>query len=157
MEKNKEQKTIETPVAEFKTLRVFVEGRNYKTTYTKKFEERKLWVAPNPEELKSFLPGTIEKILVKQGDEVKQGNVLMIFVAMKMHNVVRAPFDGKVSAVNVKVGDKVPKGTVMIVVSRKTKISKEEISSRPAKGTRRKQLEKRVEKRREKRAKKIKK
>jgi biotin carboxyl carrier protein len=49
-------------------MRIFVEGRDYKTTYTKKFEERKLWVPPNPEELKSFLPGTVEKIHVKPGD-----------------------------------------------------------------------------------------
>ncbi len=117
MEKNKEQK-IPTPAPEFKTIRVFVEGRNYKTTYTKKFEERKSWVPPNPEELKSFLPGTVDKIIVKPGDEVKQGDILMTFIAMKMHNLVRAPFNGKISAINVKAGDKVPKGMVMIVVAK---------------------------------------
>ena len=161
MEKNKtpkrtkkedaEVKTKHTEIkakhTELKTIRVFVEGRDYKTTHTKKFEERKLWAPPNPEELKSFLPGAIEKIHVKQGDEVKRGDVLMTFVAMKMHNLVRAPFDGKVSALHVKVGDKVPKGTVMIAVS-KAKASKEEKPSKPSKPVRRiRRIRKQIEKR----------
>jgi len=99
-------------------IQVFEEGRKYETTYTKKYENRKPWVRPNPEEIKSFIPGTVEKIMVKAGDIVKAGDEMMIYVAMKMHNVIRAPFDGKVESIPVKEGDKLPNRTVMMVIKK---------------------------------------
>jgi biotin carboxyl carrier protein len=35
---------------------------------------------------------------------------------MKMHNIIRAPFDGKITAIPVKVGDKLPRGAVMLTL-----------------------------------------
>ncbi|MDR3235458.1 MAG: biotin/lipoyl-binding protein [Prevotellaceae bacterium] len=103
---------------EYKTLRVFVEGRNYITTFTKKFEERKPWVRPNPEEIKTFIPGLVQKILVTEGQAVKTGDKLILFVAMKMHNIIRAPFDGTVAGIHVNVGDTLPRGAVMLNIKK---------------------------------------
>jgi biotin carboxyl carrier protein len=103
---------------EFKTLRIFIDGRNYKTTFTKKFEERKPWVRPNPEEIKTFIPGLVQKILVTEGQTVKTGDKLILFVAMKMHNVIRAPFDGTVTGIHVNVGDTLPRGAVMMNIKK---------------------------------------
>ena len=89
-------------------------GRQYKTLYTKKFLGRKRWQAPNPNEVRSIIPGSVTEINVKVGAKVKKGEKLMIYEAMKMKNVIAAPFDAIVESIEVKVGDKLPKGVVLV-------------------------------------------
>ena len=88
-------------------------GRQYKTRYTRKFVERKRWEAPNPNEIRSIIPGSVTEICVKEGAKVKKGTCLMIYEAMKMKNIIAAPFEAVVESVEVKVGDKLPKGVVL--------------------------------------------
>jgi len=88
--------------------------RKYKTTLSKKFLNRKPYVAPNPKEIKSYIPGTIIKLKVKEGAKVKAGETILILEAMKMMNKVLMPFDGKVKRICVTEGEKVPKGQLMI-------------------------------------------
>ncbi len=95
-------------------IQVFVEGRKYRTALTKKFLERKPWKAPNPNEVRSHIPGEIASILVKEGDRVEKGETLMIYEAMKMKNIISAPFDARIVAVAVKEGDKLPKGALLM-------------------------------------------
>jgi biotin carboxyl carrier protein len=52
---------------------------------------------------------------VKEGDEVKKGNVLLIVEAMKMENNIVSPKDAVVEKVNVKAGDMVD-GSLELVV-----------------------------------------
>ena len=92
-------------------------GRVYKTRYTRKFVERKKWEAPNPAEVRSIIPGSVTEVLVKPGDKVKKGSRLMIYEAMKMKNVITAPFDAGVERVEVKAGDKLPKGALLVKLS----------------------------------------
>lgn len=94
-------------------IQVHVSGRKYKTLYTRKFLERKKWEAPNPNEVRSIIPGSVTDITVKAGDKVKKGDKLMIYEAMKMKNIISAPFDATVESVEVKVGDKLPKGVIL--------------------------------------------
>ncbi len=91
-------------------------GRVYKTRYTRKFVERKKWEAPNPAEVRSIIPGSVTEVLVKPGDKVKKGSRLMIYEAMKMKNVITAPFDAVVERVEVKAGDKLPKGALLAIL-----------------------------------------
>lgn len=95
-------------------IQVHVSGRQYKTLYTKNFINRKRWQAPNPNEVKSIIPGSVTAIEVKAGDRVKRGGKLMVYEAMKMKNIISAPFDAVVESVNVNVGDKLPKGVVLV-------------------------------------------
>lgn len=60
------------------------------------------------------MPGTILKLKVSQGQEVKKGQVLLILEAMKMENEITAPIDGKVSAIYVEVGKSVSARDVMV-------------------------------------------
>jgi len=53
------------------------------------------------------LPGTIFKINVKVGDEIKAGDVLLIMEAMKMENNIMAEKSGTVKSINIKEGDAV--------------------------------------------------
>ncbi len=91
-------------------------GRKYRTLYTQKFLQRKKWEAPDPNQVKSIIPGVVAEIAVKVGDKVKKGGKLMIYEAMKMKNVIVAPFDAKVVSIEVKEGDKLPKGVVLALL-----------------------------------------
>ncbi|MFB6317364.1 biotin/lipoyl-containing protein [Saccharicrinis sp. FJH54] len=64
--------------------------------------------------LKAPLPGSIFKILVSAGDEVKKGQNLLIMEAMKMENEIQAEKDGVIKTVKVSVGDAVLQGDVLI-------------------------------------------
>ena len=63
------------------------------------------------------MPGTIIDIKVKVGDAVKEGDVLVIFEAMKMENEIMAAADGTVAAVYVNKGDSVESGQVLLAMN----------------------------------------
>ncbi len=91
-----------------------VTARKYKTKLTKKYLERKAWTNPNPYDLQSSIPGTIVKIMVKEGQVVKEGDPILILEAMKMQNRIDMPFTAKIKKINVKEGEKVPKDFLMV-------------------------------------------
>jgi len=62
------------------------------------------------------MPGTIIRYLVKEGDEVKAGDGVVVLEAMKMENVLPAPEDGKIKAMNFKPGDKVNTNDVLAII-----------------------------------------
>ena len=61
--------------------------------------------------------GTVWKLLVKEGDQVKEGQMLFIMEVMKMEVPHEAPADGTVSAVNVSEGEEgLDAGMVAVVI-----------------------------------------
>ena len=52
--------------------------------------------------------------MVKEGDAIKKGDVLLIMEAMKMENNVMAEKEGTVKTIRVKVGDNVLQNDVLI-------------------------------------------
>ena len=58
--------------------------------------------------------GTVVEVSVKAGDQVKEGQTLLILEAMKMQHTVRAPADGTVSQVFYAAGDLVEGGAELI-------------------------------------------
>lgn len=62
----------------------------------------------------SPLPGTVVAINVREGQDVKYGQEILILEAMKMKNSIRATRDGKIGTVHVSVGDQVRHGQVML-------------------------------------------
>lgn len=77
-------------------------------------EEEKEVVAGIP--LLAPMPGTIIRYLVKEGDEVKAGDGVVVLEAMKMENVLPAPEDGKIESINFKSGDKVNTNDVLAII-----------------------------------------
>ncbi len=69
---------------------------------------------PTGEQLKSPLSGNIFKLIVKAGDSVKSGDLVIILEAMKMETEIRALNDGVVSELLVKEGDSVSVGQTLI-------------------------------------------
>ncbi|TVR71202.1 MAG: biotin/lipoyl-binding protein [Marinilabiliales bacterium] len=60
------------------------------------------------------LPGTIIEIMVKPGDMIKKGQVILVMEAMKMENRIRAEKEGVVESVNVNRGSSVLQGDILI-------------------------------------------
>jgi biotin carboxyl carrier protein len=57
--------------------------------------------------LKAPMPGLIVAVLVKEGQEVRKGQVLLILESMKMQNELKVPRDGVISRIRVKPGESV--------------------------------------------------
>lgn len=64
--------------------------------------------------VKSPLPGSIVKILVKQGDTVKPGDVMLTIESMKMENEIMAEFGGTVKSINVSPSQSVMQDDVLL-------------------------------------------
>jgi len=62
------------------------------------------------------MPGNIWKILVAEGQEVKEGDNLLILEAMKMENEILAPRDGKVASIVTKEGLAVNTGDQLVII-----------------------------------------
>ena len=73
--------------------------------------------AQAPGHVTTSMPGTIVDVLVKVGDEVKEGDPLLVTEAMKMETEVHAPIAGKVTAVHVVKGDTVNPDEALIEIS----------------------------------------
>ncbi len=64
------------------------------------------------------MPATVVRILVKPGDAVRNGDVLIALEAMKMELPIRAPRDGVVNAIHCQEGDLVQPGTLLLEFTR---------------------------------------
>ncbi|MFV0471341.1 MAG: biotin/lipoyl-containing protein [Paludibacteraceae bacterium] len=93
-----EKKSSKTPVL----VRKEIERKPGETK--DKFTPVSAGVKPSSKSLKSPLPGNILKVLVKEGDTFKEGDVLMVMESMKMENNILAEKDGKIIKVCAPVG-----------------------------------------------------
>lgn len=66
--------------------------------------------------VESPMPGTIVDVKVKENQQVKSGDVLVVLEAMKMENEIKAPSDGKVASVNTSKGASVETGTLLVTL-----------------------------------------
>ena len=62
----------------------------------------------------SPMPGTVIRLEVAPGDEVRARQPLVVLEAMKMEIPVHSPFDGQVKSVHVAEGDRIAGGTLLV-------------------------------------------
>ena len=62
------------------------------------------------------MPGMVRSVPVQAGQEITQGQGLIILEAMKMENELRSPRAGSVKEIRVKPGDAVELGQVLVVI-----------------------------------------
>ncbi len=72
----------------------------------------------DPSQIGMPLNGTVVKVNVKAGDQVKVGDVLVTTEAMKMESAVKAPFTGTVQDVLVKVGDTLKSQDLLLTLAK---------------------------------------
>lgn len=63
------------------------------------------------------MAGNISKVLVKEGQQVAEGEVLLILEAMKMETEIRAATSGTVQGIKVKAGDTVAVGDILLTLA----------------------------------------
>ena len=61
----------------------------------------------------AIMPGKIIRVLVSEGDQVTEGDVVCILEAMKMENELKASKDGTVKALHIQSGQDVEMGAVL--------------------------------------------
>jgi biotin carboxyl carrier protein len=62
------------------------------------------------------MPGVVVRVVVAEGDDVQEGDVLLIVEAMKMENEFRAPVTGRVTHIAVEAGQALEAGSHMLTV-----------------------------------------
>ena len=64
----------------------------------------------------SPLPGSVIKVLVQEGQDVKKGDTLLTLESMKMENAIMADRDGKVTKIAVTTGQNVMQEDLLLVL-----------------------------------------
>ncbi|MYD74254.1 MAG: acetyl-CoA carboxylase biotin carboxyl carrier protein subunit, partial [Chloroflexi bacterium] len=62
------------------------------------------------------MTGQVTEVLVADGDQVREGDPLLVMVAMKMNNEIRSPANGRIVDVSVNAGDAVDQGDLMLTI-----------------------------------------
>ena len=108
---------------EEKTASIKVNGHTYSIAIKDRFDDllHQLGLdnlqSTKVAELKAPMPGLVLSILVKEGDEVKKGDNLLVLEAMKMENIIKSPADVTIKFIKIKPNDKVEKNQVLIQFS----------------------------------------
>jgi biotin carboxyl carrier protein len=64
--------------------------------------------------LLSLMPGVVIKVLVKEGQQVAAGDVLLVLEAMKMENEIRSDRSGTIGNIDVTPGQQVQTGDALV-------------------------------------------
>jgi acetyl-CoA carboxylase biotin carboxyl carrier protein len=69
-----------------------------------------------PSDVYAHITGTVWKIEAKAGQQVAEGDVLVILESMKMEMPIEAPASGTVKEIRVKEGQSVAEGAVVVIL-----------------------------------------
>ena len=87
-------------------------------SYKRKNFLTKQVVATRNETVTAPLPGKIIEIAIEEGQQMKEGDTILILEAMKMQNEITSHVSGRVKKILVKKGDTVMKDDVLVELER---------------------------------------
>ncbi|MFF2499337.1 pyruvate carboxylase [Peribacillus sp. NPDC058075] len=93
---------------------VIIKDENVKSSVVSKLKAD----PKNKEQLGATMPGTVIRVVVEKGDQVKQGDHLIITEAMKMETTVQAPYSGTIKDIYVKDGEAISTGDLLIEITK---------------------------------------
>ncbi len=67
-------------------------------------------------DVKITMPGRVIQVVRTAGDEVKEGEPVLVIEAMKMQNEIKAPRSGRLTKVNFDTGDYVEAGSILFTI-----------------------------------------
>jgi len=67
--------------------------------------------------LKAPMPGLVVSVPVKEGQEIREGDILVVLESMKMQNELKSPRDGTILRIQVNPEDTIQQDTVLLVLS----------------------------------------
>ncbi len=102
-----------------KVLHVYLGGELYEIESVSLRDAERVSTGPaaGRQEIKSPMPSRIVKILKSEGEEVAEGEGVIVVEAMKMESELKSSINGKVAEVKVSEGDAVESGTVLVVIT----------------------------------------
>lgn len=68
-------------------------------------------------DLTAPISGLVVTVNAKAGDDVKEGDVMVVLESMKMQMLIKAPISGIVTVVNVQPGAQLSKGDLLVKIS----------------------------------------
>jgi len=93
------------------------QGRRKKVTPINKAKKNEQDVLPiSGKGVAAPMPGLIVRLEKAVGDDVSEGETVVVLEAMKMENALKAPSAGKIKAINCDTGDNVTKGTLLVEI-----------------------------------------
>lgn len=100
---------------------VTVDGKTFKVDLSTGAVKPAASAAPSGKavEVPSPLPGTVVKLLVDVGDEVADGDSLLIVEAMKMETPITCEKGGRIAEIMVSPGQKIDAGTILVAIEEK--------------------------------------
>lgn len=93
-----------------------VKGSVQEKVPSKQVEQKPVSSSSEGKEILSPIQGNVVNVLVKVGQKVKKGDVLLLIEAMKLENEVNAPFDGEVVEVLVNKGQNVTNQQLLVKI-----------------------------------------
>lgn len=105
-----------SPARSTQKLHVFTSGTHYVLPIAPSSSEADLGTSASGagDSLTAPMPARVLEVKVKEGDEVKEGQVVCVLESMKMEINIRAGRDGKVESVGVAGGGSVEEGQVLV-------------------------------------------
>ena len=85
----------------------WVDGRAFRWTHAPEAATRAHEPAADTGPVRAPMPAVVTEIAVAPGQAVARGDTLVVLEAMKMELPVKAPRDGRITAVRCKAGDRV--------------------------------------------------
>ena len=71
----------------------------------------------NASDITAPMPGAVLSVAVKEGQQVKKGQILLVFEAMKMENEIVAPRDATIAKIHVSKGAAIDTGTLLVTLT----------------------------------------
>ena len=100
---------------EEKGMEIFsYEGTDYVTMLTDKFRKHKPYQPVDPNRITAQIPGTILKIMVREGQQINPSKCLFILEAMKMKNKVYSTASGRIKKIHIEEGQIVTKNQLLL-------------------------------------------
>ena len=65
-------------------------------------------------EINAPMPGTIIDIAVSEGQEIQEGDTILILEAMKMENIIKSPVNATIQKIHIEKGQNVEKNQVLV-------------------------------------------